>query len=266
VPPLHRLHYITPFKGAPATAWEPTDEASLAFYIDFHDPAGNGVIPANGVRVPQLVDKSANAMVLTQGTATKQGLYVENALNGYGGVDYDVATFQKYVNTTAGALVDAGTPFTLVTIMQLNQITSGFRYFWHIRGAAAASSPSFLYSTNASYSRWAIATNSVWALLRSGALLPDPITGSYNAFRMNYNGSGALTAGNFSAEMNRAAFPLVASGSESTFTANHVVGSYDNADNTLGFDGVMLALLLFSSNNATLNTNINSWINTRYGL
>ena len=79
-----------PFKSIlPATAahFSPMDITGITLWLDGADPAGTGVLPANGATVSTWVDKSGNG--LTVSAASSQPTYVTNAANGLGTVAFN---------------------------------------------------------------------------------------------------------------------------------------------------------------------------------
>jgi hypothetical protein len=256
----HRIRNYSDGGGA-APSWSPTDEASLQLFLDFHDPAGDGIIPSNGDRVPQIVDKSPNGIVFAQATTSKQGQYVDSALDGYGAVDFDIFAFQKYASS-AGSFLSSTTPFTVVMVQRCDYETVMFSHVF--AGNSDMHGMGFLNIPDVSaiaYARTALANDQF--SYHTGDY-PDPFTGINFYFRMNYNGSGLATLSNHSVQYNGTAItPLSTPGSGDRGTTHYISG-YSPVDEALGHDGPKYLTLFFSDSNSTLDANIDAWVAARY--
>ena len=246
--------------GAPPPAWAPTDEASLQLFLDFHDPAGDGTIPSNGDRVSQVVDKSPNAIVFTQATTTKQGLYLANDLDGYGAIDFDTFAFQKY-SSAAASFLSSTTPFTVVMVQRCDFESVMFSHVFagnsDMHGMGFFNIP----DSTLAYARTALANDQF--SYHTGNY-PDPYTGTNFYFRMNYNGSGLASLSNHAVQYNGVSItPLSTPGSGDRGTT-HWISGYNVADEALGHDGPKYLTLFFSDSNPTLDANIDAWVTARY--
>lgn len=96
-------------------AFSPRLISGCALWLDGADPAGNGVVPANGATVSTWVDKSGNANNGTSGTATFNRDSVGGFINFTGGQTYSITNPNVVVNQY----------FTIFVVEQLQNYSGG---------------------------------------------------------------------------------------------------------------------------------------------
>ena len=96
-------------------AFTPRQISGCALWLDAADPAGNGVVPANGATVSTWVDKSGNANNGTSGTATFNRDSVGGFINFTGGQTYSITNPNVVVNQY----------FTIFVVEQLQNYAGG---------------------------------------------------------------------------------------------------------------------------------------------
>ena len=96
-------------------AFSPRQISGLGLWLDGADPAGNGVLPANGATVSTWVDKSGNANNGTSGTATFNRDSVGGFINFTGSQTYSITNPNVVVNQY----------FTIFVVEQLQNYAGG---------------------------------------------------------------------------------------------------------------------------------------------
>ena len=104
-PPLSTLSYISTITSV---TFSPTSIAGCRLWVDAADPAGSGVIPANGASLTTWVDKSGTGINLTGTGSPTLGTY-----NGLRIVNFSSSYFQNTSFTQSG-------PLTIIFIGKMN--------------------------------------------------------------------------------------------------------------------------------------------------
>jgi hypothetical protein len=96
----------------------PTSIAGCQLWLDGADPAGNGVIPANGATVSTWVDKSGNG--LTVSAASSQPTYSTNAVNSLGTVSFNGSQSLNAGSVTGAKLIGNTGNCAIFVVMRVN--------------------------------------------------------------------------------------------------------------------------------------------------
>jgi hypothetical protein len=179
--------YLLP--GQIATVTTPTVAAGLIFWMDGADPAGTGVLPANGASITTWVDKSGNGKNATASAAATYSLSTKSLV--FTGAQYYTTPFTTVPTTISVFLVinigGGGYMDMMAGVLQV--ISNGYNQLVTIpggshvlNGATMASGTTLLYNFTFDSSASA-------AIYYNGAL-----TGTRNG-STSYSGNGSIVLG-----------------------------------------------------------------------
>ena len=181
------MAYLLP--GQIATVTTPTVAAGLIFWMDGADPAGTGVLPANGASITTWVDKSGNGKNATASAAATYSLSTKSLV--FTGAQYYTTPFTTVPTTISVFLVinigGGGYMDMMAGVLQV--ISTGYNQLVTIpggshvlNGATMASGTTLLYNFTFDSSASA-------AIYYNGAL-----TGTRNG-STSYTGNGSIVIG-----------------------------------------------------------------------
>ena len=181
------MAYLLP--GQIATVTTPTVAAGLIFWMDGADPAGTGVLPANGASITTWVDKSGNGKNATASAAATYSLSTKSLV--FTGAQYYTTPFTTVPTTISVFLVinigGGGYMDMMAGVLQV--ISNGYNQLVTIpggshvlNGATMASGTTLLYNFTFDSSASA-------AIYYNGAL-----TGTRNG-STSYTGNGSIVIG-----------------------------------------------------------------------
>ena len=220
---IYRSDYLVPNKVKPTpyyTQFSPRQIAGLVIWLDGADPAGNGVIPANGSTISTWTDKSGNGnngtavntptySLSSKGVATSSGAYFTLPNGAYPFNDSSYTYFFVFTTTTTGSvnsLFGGGVPGTTRSTVAVRLGTNGannvIQTYWWANGI------NDLLVTN-TYSANVISIAETWYATGSTRTITLNFTGSStdspaasgarlqantnNYLGLAYPGDGALT-------------------------------------------------------------------------
>jgi hypothetical protein len=105
------------------TYFLPTQITGCLLWLDGADPAGNGVVPANGATVSSWADKSGNG--LTVSAASSQPTYSTNVVNNLGTVAFNGSQSLTAGSVTAGQLLGSTGTSAVFCVFSVSNNTLG---------------------------------------------------------------------------------------------------------------------------------------------
>jgi len=217
--------------------------ANIILDMDGNATAGmNGGSVSDGDAISTYVERSSNAESWTE-SGTNRPTYKAGILNGKGVFRID-SSQQQRLKSSARTLVSAGSAFTLYAVLYLNSFDQAYKYFGSFKGAAAGSSPSMAFSSNAGYKDLFFGCDTTWMVNR-WTTISSP-TGSWKQIVIRYTGGTATSGTSYEAYSGGSNLTRTGvSGNDGDATYN-LFGAYKTTSNPYGWNGDVARFVLWN--------------------